>query len=60
LPAGSGPIGIAITPDGSPAYVANFTNSTVSVINTASDTIIATMPAGLSPAGIAITPILLF
>ncbi|MCZ8517313.1 beta-propeller fold lactonase family protein [Paenibacillus filicis] len=40
------------------AYVANFSNSTVSVINTGTNTIVATvtLPAGSIPLGIAITP----
>jgi YVTN family beta-propeller protein len=60
LPAGSNPQLIAITPDGSRAYVANDGNATVTVLDTAMNAIIATLPAGSSPFGIAITPILLF
>ncbi|MCZ8517314.1 beta-propeller fold lactonase family protein [Paenibacillus filicis] len=58
LPAGSGPSAIAITPDGSRAYVANFGNDTVSVINTETNTVMATvtLPAGSQPTAIAITP----
>ncbi|HBW34128.1 hypothetical protein [Desulfosporosinus sp. BICA1-9] len=48
-----------ITPDGSRAYVTNFSNNTVSLLDTAINTVIANLPAGLGPFGIAITPILL-
>jgi len=60
LPAGSGPEGIAITSSGSRAYVAN-SNSTVTVIDTATNTILTTIafPGVSIPRGIAISPILL-
>ena len=38
------------------AYVANSVDNTVSVINTATNTVIATVPVGLGPIGVAITP----
>lgn len=63
FPASSNPFGIAITPDGTRAYVANAgTSDSVTVINTATNTILTTIPfpAGSDPFGIAITPILLF
>jgi YVTN family beta-propeller protein len=55
---GDQPVGLAVTPDGSRVYVANQGTgpSTVSVIDTASDTVIATVPVGEGPAGVAITP----
>src|SRR5262249_33737345 len=49
------PIGVAITPDGTHAYVTNFTG-TVSVIATATNTVVATVPVGNNPSGVAITP----
>ncbi|MDR3478392.1 MAG: hypothetical protein P4M14_10215, partial [Gammaproteobacteria bacterium] len=57
----SGPFAIAITPDGTKAYVVNnIANGglfTVSVINTATDTIIGSpITVGSSPTSIAITP----
>ena len=67
LPAGTFPPGVAITPDGAFVYVANNGNascgcsgggvvaSSVSVIDTASNTEIATVAVG-SPTGIAVTP----
>jgi YVTN family beta-propeller protein len=44
-----------VTPDGGTVYVANeFDN--VSVIDTATNTVTATVPAGLLPFGVAVTP----
>src|SRR5205807_91904 len=56
LPAGSGPLGMAVTTDGSRMYVANFNDFTVSVIDTASNTVVGTVPVGLQPSGVAVTP----
>ena len=55
IPAGSTPFQVAIAPDGSRVYVANF-DGTVSAINTATNSVktIRTVPGGLS--GMAITP----
>lgn len=39
------------------AYVTNQNDDTVSVIDTSSNTVIATIPVGNGPFGIAITPI---
>src|ERR1700722_1947081 len=47
---------IAITPDGSFAYVTNGGDDTVIVISLATNTIVATIPVGMQPEGIAITP----
>jgi len=48
---------VAITPDGTTAYVANFgsstTSGTVSVINIASNTVIGTISVGGEPTAIA-------
>jgi len=55
IPVGDGPFGVAITPDGTRAYVANL-GGTVSVIDTVTNTVIATVPVGGSPRGVAITP----
>src|SRR5689334_12224813 len=38
------------------AYVTNAGDHTVSVIDTASNTVVATVPVGLFPSGIAVTP----
>jgi YVTN family beta-propeller protein len=48
--------GVAVTPDGAHVYVANFIQNTVSVIDTASNTVTATVPVGLFPQGVTVTP----
>ncbi len=53
---GDSPVAVAITPDGTRAYVANSQSSSVSVIDTSSNTVVATVRVGNSPAGVAITP----
>jgi YVTN family beta-propeller protein len=59
---GQAPIGVAITPDGAFAYVANLFGvdlvepHDVSVIDTATNTVIATVEVGDLPSGVAITP----
>ena len=55
IPVGQFPDGVAITPDGTRAYVATELG-TVSVIDTATNTVVATIPIGGEPLGIAITP----
>jgi YVTN family beta-propeller protein len=50
------PIGIAITPDGTRAYVTNHGDGSVSVINTATNLVAATITGLSGPTGIAITP----
>ena len=56
IPVGNNPFGVAITPDGNYAYVANSGSGTVSVIATATNAIIATITVGSGPFDIAITP----
>ena len=41
-----GPNGLAITPDGKYAYVTNGSNDSVSVINTATNTVTGTVTVG--------------
>jgi YVTN family beta-propeller protein len=53
---GMNPFGVAITPDGTRAYVTNANSSSVSVIDTASNTVVATVGVGGLPEGVAITP----
>ena len=53
---GSGPIGVAVTPDGKHAYVTNIDSNNVSVIDTATNTVVATVPVGNNPCGVAVTP----
>src|SRR5207244_13089157 len=47
---------IASPPDGTRAYVTNSGSNTVSVIDIATNAVVATVPVGLVPAGVAITP----
>ena len=57
VPVGMGPYGVAITPDGSFAYVTNQTTlGTVSVIRTSDNTVIDTVAVGSFPVGIEIMP----
>ncbi len=53
---GNSPRGVAVTPDGKQAYVANsgFSNS-VSVIDTASNTVVATVAVAAAPQPVAVT-----
>ncbi|MHB1472413.1 MAG: YncE family protein, partial [Dermatophilaceae bacterium] len=53
---GTGPIGVAVTPNGSYVYVANGGAGTVSVIATATNTVTATITVGTSPIDVAVTP----
>ena len=43
------PYGVAVSPDSSTVYVANESSDSVSVINTTSNTITATIPVGHEP-----------
>jgi YVTN family beta-propeller protein len=56
IPVGSGPWGVAVSPDQTQVYVSNNHGNNVSVINTASDTVVATIPVQSSPFGVAFTP----
>ena len=47
---------VAITPDGKHAYVANNSSSNVSVIDTVSNTVVATVAVGNGPFGVGIMP----
>jgi YVTN family beta-propeller protein len=53
---GLGPQGVAITPNGTHAYVANTDGNTVSVLNTTTNTVVATIAVGKSPTKVAIMP----
>jgi YVTN family beta-propeller protein len=52
----SSPSGVAVSPDGSKVYVTNGGFNTVSVIDTVTNTVIATIPVGLFPLGVAVSP----
>ena len=56
IPVGRGPLGVAVSPDGSQVYVANNGSGTVSVIDTASNQVPATIPVGAHPFGVAVSP----
>ncbi len=53
---GSGPGGVAVSPDQTQVYVSNNQGNSVSVISTASSTVVATIPVQSSPFGVAFTP----
>ncbi|MFZ0953234.1 MAG: beta-propeller fold lactonase family protein [Candidatus Sulfotelmatobacter sp.] len=56
IPVGSGPWGVAISPDQTQVYVTNNHGNNVSVISAASSTVVATIPVQSSPFGVAFTP----
>jgi YVTN family beta-propeller protein len=51
---GGQPRGIAASPDGSRVYVSNFQNNTLSMIDTATNTVTDTIPVGTGPVGVAV------
>ena len=53
---GDGPGGIALSPDGSRAYVTRFDDDLVSVIDTTTNAVIATIPVGDYPVQVVVTP----
>jgi YVTN family beta-propeller protein len=58
IPVGSGPFGVAVTPDGKHVYVTDHDSfpANVSVIDAATNTVVTTIGAGSHPFGVAITP----
>ena len=56
LNSGDKPAGVAMTPDGTNAYVTNRVAKTVSVIDMATNLVTATVPVGSSPQDIGIVP----
>jgi len=56
IPVGSGPWGVAVSPDQTQVYVSNNHGNNVSVISTASSSVVATIPVQSSPFGVAFTP----
>ena len=53
---GDFPFGVAVHPDGSRVYVANWLSQTVSVIDTATNTVVKTVAVGDNPVGVAVHP----
>jgi YVTN family beta-propeller protein len=56
VPVGTSPVGVAVSPNGATAYVTNQNSNTVSVINTATNTVSATVTVGSGPEGVAVSP----
>ena len=57
IPVGSVPDTVAVTPDGSRAYVTNFLGDSVSVIDTTTNSVTGSpIPVGNLPVGVAISP----
>jgi len=56
IPVGNQADGVAVSPDGTKAYVANRATNTISVINTTTDKVTATIPVGMSPSDLAVSP----
>jgi YVTN family beta-propeller protein len=54
VPAGT--VGMAVNPSGTRVYVANINSNTVSVIDTTTNTVTATVEVGAEPFGVAINP----
>ena len=53
---GNNPEGVAVTPDGKHAYVTNFGSNNVTVVRTATNTVVATIPVGAEPLAVGVIP----
>ncbi|MES2113186.1 MAG: beta-propeller fold lactonase family protein [Bacteroidota bacterium] len=53
---GNGPAGVAVSPDGSRVYVTNEYSQNLSVVNTATQTVLATINVGTNPRGVCVSP----
>jgi YVTN family beta-propeller protein len=56
IPVGNNPYGIAVSPDGTRAYVCNYASHSVSVIETATNRVLTNISVGTGPTGIAVSP----
>jgi YVTN family beta-propeller protein len=54
IPVGVDPDGVVVAPDGRRAYVANFVDNTISVIDTTTNTVVGTVATGAGPSGLAV------
>jgi YVTN family beta-propeller protein len=54
VPVGTEPDAVAVAPDGGRAYVANFGDNSVSVIDTTTRGVVATVDAGAGPSGLVV------
>jgi YVTN family beta-propeller protein len=55
-PVGVNPAGVAVAPDGGHVYVTTQGSSDVTVIETATNTVISRIPVGTGPLGVAVAP----
>jgi YVTN family beta-propeller protein len=55
-PVGVYPAGVAVAPDGGHVYVTNHGSDDVTVIETATNTVISRIPVGTGPLGVAVAP----
>ncbi|WP_319436033.1 YncE family protein [Mycobacterium sp. RTGN5] len=53
---GNGPFSFAVSPDGTRLVVTNYVAGTVSLVDTATNKVIATIPVGSKPAGVVFDP----
>ncbi|MDT5218118.1 MAG: hypothetical protein QOF15_223, partial [Mycobacterium sp.] len=53
---GKDPIGVSLDPGSHTVYVANYGDNTMSVIDTSTRTVTATVPVGKHPGGVAVDP----
>jgi YVTN family beta-propeller protein len=56
VPVGHGPLGIAVHPDGTRVYVANYADGTVTVVGTAANQRLRTIRVGRRPFAVAVDP----
>lgn|GEM_PF-2274220 len=56
IPVGTQPYGIAVSPDSARLYVTNAGAGTLSIVDIATDTVVATVPVGTQPRGVAAHP----
>jgi YVTN family beta-propeller protein len=56
IPVGSFPLGVAVASDGARVYVSNGFSNSVSVIDAATRSVVATIPVGSVPYGVALSP----